>query len=107
MPTIHELATITSKGQITLPKSIRQALGVDAGGKVSFNLDERGQVTVSRAVSEHKDPAIGAFLNILAADIKAGRNVGALPDGLTQSLLKRATRPDVRLDEEIEGDVAL
>ena len=31
MPTIHEVATITSKGQITLPKPIRQALGVDAG----------------------------------------------------------------------------
>ena len=34
MPSIHELATLTSKGQITLPKSIRQALGVTTGGKV-------------------------------------------------------------------------
>lgn len=33
MPVIHEVATITSKGQITLPKPIRQALGVDYGGK--------------------------------------------------------------------------
>ena len=32
MPAIHEVATITSKGQITLPKPIRQALGVDFGG---------------------------------------------------------------------------
>ena len=31
MPVIQELATLTSKGQITLPKSIRQALGADAG----------------------------------------------------------------------------
>ena len=29
MPAIHEVATLTSKGQITLPKSIRQALGAD------------------------------------------------------------------------------
>ena len=28
MPAIHEVATITAKGQITLPKPIRQALGV-------------------------------------------------------------------------------
>jgi len=28
MPAIHQVATITSKGQITLPKPIRQALGV-------------------------------------------------------------------------------
>jgi antitoxin PrlF len=35
MPAIHEVATITAKGQITLPKPIRQALGVDYGGKVA------------------------------------------------------------------------
>ena len=29
MPEIHEVATLTSKGQITLPKPIRQVLGVD------------------------------------------------------------------------------
>ncbi len=33
MQAIHEVATITAKGQITLPKSIRQALGVDYGGR--------------------------------------------------------------------------
>ena len=38
MQAIHEVATITSKGQITLPKPIRQALGVDFGGKVAFDL---------------------------------------------------------------------
>ena len=38
MPAIHVVATITSKGQITLPKPIRQALGVDYGGKVAFDL---------------------------------------------------------------------
>jgi antitoxin PrlF len=32
MPT----STLTSKGQITLPKDVRQALGLDAGDKVDF-----------------------------------------------------------------------
>jgi antitoxin PrlF len=36
MPAILEVATLTSKGQITLPKPIRQALGVDVGGQVAF-----------------------------------------------------------------------
>ena len=39
MSRIHEVATITSKGQITLPKPIRQALGVDSGGKVAFDFN--------------------------------------------------------------------
>jgi antitoxin PrlF len=46
MPAIHEVATLTSKGQITLPKSIRQALGVDTGGKVAFDL-RGGEVVVT------------------------------------------------------------
>ncbi len=38
MPAIHEIATLTSKGQVTLPKSVRQILGVDKGGKIAFDV---------------------------------------------------------------------
>ena len=48
MATIREVATITSKGQITLPKPIRQALGVGYGDKVAFDL-HGSQVIISRA----------------------------------------------------------
>ena len=58
MPNVHATATITSKGQVTLPKAVRQALGVDAGSRISFDL--RGDdVIVTRAEEEpHSDPAI-------------------------------------------------
>lgn len=106
MPTIREQATITSKGQITLPKPIRQALGVDAGGKVDFELREDGQVVVSRSDVEHDDPAIGAFLDLLARDIQAGRHVRDLPQDLTRAMCEQAGRR-ANLDEDIDGDVAL
>lgn len=106
MPAIHELATLTSKGQITLPKPIRQALGVDTGGKVAFDLGEDGQIVVTRANTEHEDPAIGAFLSLLARDIEAGRHVRGLPDELAHAMLMQAGR-DVNLTNEIDGDVAL
>lgn len=105
MPAIHEIATLTSKGQITLPKPIRQALGVDVGGKVAFDL-RGGKVVVTRAGAEHEDPAISAFLGLLEADIRAGRNVRGLPEALAQSLLANAGHA-VDLDADIEGDVAL
>lgn len=105
MPAIHEVATITAKGQITLPKSIRQALKVDYGGKVAFDL--RGsQIVVTRLEDEHVDPAIGGFLALLESDIQSGRNVTALPKALARAMLAALKRP-VDLSEQIEGDVAL
>ena len=89
MPVIQEVATVTSKGQITLPKSIRQALGADAGSKLSFEL--RGnEVVVTRADAEHEDPAIAAFLTLLARDIAAGQHVSGLPEDLARTMLEHA-----------------
>jgi AbrB family looped-hinge helix DNA binding protein len=40
------LATLTSKGQITLPKEIRDALELDAGAKLDFSIQPDGTLTV-------------------------------------------------------------
>ncbi|MGE8061172.1 type II toxin-antitoxin system PrlF family antitoxin [Pseudomonas sp. NPDC089547] len=105
MPAIHEIATLTSKGQVTLPKAVRQLLGLNTGAKVAF--DVRGsEVVVSRVEADHEDPAIGAFLGLLEADIRRGRNITTLPDGLAQAMLANASH-SVNLDEDIDGEVAL
>lgn len=105
MPVIHGVATLTSKGQITLPKPIRQALGVDTGGKLAFSL--RGdEVVVTRVGAEHEDPAIGAFLSLLAADIESGRNVQDLPEDLARAMLDQVGH-GVDPHDEIDGEVAL
>lgn len=106
MSRIYEIATITSKGQITLPKSIRQALGVDAGGKVAFDYNGRS-IIVSRAdMEEYTDPAIAQFLALLERDLAEGKNVTALPDVLAKSL-QQALKRSVDLSEDIESDVSL
>lgn len=45
MPT----ATLTSKGQITLPKAVRERLRVDTGDQVDFVVNDRGDVVVRAA----------------------------------------------------------
>lgn len=106
MLAIHEVATITSKGQITLPKPIRQALGVDIGGKVAFDL-LGSQVIVTRVENEfHEDPAIEGFLALLEKDIASGQHISTLPRDLARSMLSAIKRP-VDLSEDIDGDVAL
>ena len=104
MSIIREVVTMGAKGRITLPRTIRQALGVDVGAKVAFELNEDGQIIVSRADAEHEDPAIGAFLDLLAGDIHAGRHVHALPDDLAQDMLEHAQR-EAEPDEEIDRDL--
>lgn len=42
------IATVTSKGQITLPKMIREHLDICQGDQVEFIVDERGEVRVHR-----------------------------------------------------------
>ena len=39
------LATLTSKGQITLPKEIRDRLGLDAGSMLDFQILEDNTIT--------------------------------------------------------------
>ncbi len=106
MPIIREVATMTSKGQITLPRTIRRALGADTGAKMAFELHDTGQIIVSRADSEHEDPAIAAFLDVLAGDIQAGRHVQAIPDDLAQDMFEHAQR-EAGASEEIGDDVDL
>ena len=106
MPIIHEVATITAKGQITVPKPIRQALGTDTGTRVTFELHEDGQVVVTRADAEHEDPAIRSFLDLIEKEIEAGRGVEEIPDNVAQRMLEHAEL-DIDLDEPIEEDVDL
>jgi antitoxin PrlF len=40
-------AKLTSKGQITIPKEVRKALGVHTGDRLAFRLHEDGTVQVA------------------------------------------------------------
>lgn len=106
MSAIQEAATLTSKGQLILPKAIRQYLGVNAGSRVIFNLED-GQVTLPRSSKEpHADPAISSFLNLLEKDIAAGHNLSSFPTELLTAMESGLAEP-VNLDEDIDGDVDL
>jgi len=42
---------ITAKGQVTLPKSVRERLGVKPGETVDFRVNGQGEVVVERTVA--------------------------------------------------------
>lgn len=103
---IEEFSTITAKGQTTIPKAVRQALGVDYGGKIAFRVDKRG-VTVAR-VDEDEDPVIDRFLAFVADDIKTRpQAIRALSPELAARIAALIEGMDVDLDAAIDGDVSL
>ena len=104
---LEEISTITAKGQTTVPKSVRTALGVDYGGKIAFRVDERG-VSIHRAEVDNEDPAIDRFLAFLADDIaRRPEAVTALSPALAERLAMLTDGVKVDLNAPIDGDVDL
>ena len=104
---LEEVSTITAKGQTTVPKSVRHALGVDRGGKIAFRVDDHG-VTVIRAEVEHEDPTVEAFLAFVANDMKRRpQALTAFPATLAERLTDLTNGVSVDLGMPIEGTVDL
>jgi AbrB family looped-hinge helix DNA binding protein len=48
-------ATVTSKGQVTLPVELRNRLGLQKGSKIRFNISDRVPVTVEPVLLDLED----------------------------------------------------
>lgn len=102
---VLDTAKITSKGQLTLPKTVRAALGVAEGDFVSFVIDDgRVVVEVAASVDTAEDPAVAAFLDTLEGSIATASD---FPVELMQMMRAFAADIEVDLDEPIEGDVVI
>jgi antitoxin PrlF len=109
MPIIEEICTITAKGQTTVPKAVRQALGVGYGGRIAFWVDDHS-VTIHALPEDDRDPALAPFLSLLAADLvtRPGDAIRPISSELVsrmEALADDAGEADP--DALIDGDVAL
>lgn len=104
---VEEISKITAKGQTTIPKAVRQALGVDYGGRIAFRIDRDG-VTVRRVDVDDDDPAIQGFLAFLGRDLQTRPEaIAALGADLAARVAALTAGIDVDPSEPIEGDVAI
>jgi antitoxin PrlF len=100
-------STVTAHSQTTIPSSVREALGIEPGDKIEYSI-EGDRAVIRRVVDDpDEDPVLGAFLGLLE------REMTAHPERLqpiTTELMDRMHRvsdPDIDIDEEIEGPVAI
>ena len=49
-----DTATVTSKGQVTIPKRVRSLMAIKTGDRLAFNLDDDGSLRVSPVRSEKR-----------------------------------------------------
>jgi len=69
-----ELSHVTSKGQITLPASIRKKTGLARGDAVTFALTKAGILVKPVIITDKtKTPAWKRALNAALADARTGR----------------------------------
>lgn len=106
---LKEESTITAKGQTTVPKAVRQALGVDYGGRIAFFVDDAHRVYIEKATEAVSDPVVDQFLEFLARDMSKhpGSSIASLPATLRDRMTALVGDMDVDLDADIDGDVTL
>jgi antitoxin PrlF len=98
---------ITDKGQTTVPKAVRNALGVHEGDQIAFKVSPSG-VSLRRADAVREDPAIAAFLSFLARDMEnSPQNLKALTPDLAKRIADLVEGIEVDLHAPIDGDVDL
>ncbi len=107
MAIIEERSTITAKGQTTVPKAVRQVLGVKEGDEIAFRV-EGERVTVVPVGAAHEDPVVGKFLSFLARDIeKRPEALKPLSKDFAARMKSLVNGTKVDLDAPIDGEVDL
>lgn len=51
------LATLTSKGQVTIPKNIRDSLQIQTGDKIEFTLNDKNEFVIKPITKKASDVA--------------------------------------------------
>lgn len=101
---VMDVSKITSKGQLTLPKTVRTALGVAEGDSVRFVMQDDQIVVEAASDGTLEDPAVAAFLDILENSINEASD---FPIEMMEAMRTLTKSIEVHLDAPIDGDVVI
>lgn len=103
-PTLEIEATITERGQTTVPAAIRRMLGVQKGAIVFKGMPD-GTVVIEPKQEAEEDPVIAKFLEFLERDIgKNPRNLVPFEDELMKDVDALIAGVEIDMDAPLEDD---
>jgi antitoxin PrlF len=106
MPTTVR-SRITSKSQNTIPKAVRDVLGVGPGDDVAYVIEGDRVTLVNPAAAAERDPVLVKFLDFIERDMAAHpESITSFPVDLHRRMADLTAGDDIDLDAPIEGDLA-
>lgn len=104
-PTLEIEATITERGQTTVPAAIRKMLGVKKGPIVFKGLPDGTVVIEAKPEESEEDPVIAKFLEFLERDIKENpQRLQPLTQEMLDEINDLVGDLDIDLDAPLEDD---
>jgi antitoxin PrlF len=100
----QDVSKLTDRYQTTVPSGVRKHLQLGKGDQIRYCTEPSGRVYIE-AVLETADPALGAFLDLLEADIQAHPERLKAFDGALYDRLKALVGDlEVDLDATLSAD---
>lgn len=98
----QERSKLTDRYQTTVPRGVRKQLKLEKGDDIVYRTEPNGRVYIEPVRAEERDPALGAFLDFVEADIKAHPERLVAFDGALYDRLKDLVEDvHVNLDEPL------
>ena len=103
--TATDVSTLTDRYQTTVPSGVRKQLKLGKGDRIGYFTEPNGRVYIEPVRDAQGDPAIGAFLDFLQADITSHPERLQAFDGALHARLKALVGDmDVDLDAALSPD---
>ena len=101
----QDISKLTDRYQTTVPSGVRKQLNLSKGDQIRYFTEPSGRVYIEPVRAEEGDPALGAFLDFVEADIKAHPERLHALDGVLRDRLKALVGDvDINLDEPLSPD---
>ena len=101
----QDVSKLTDRYQTTVPAGVRKQLNLGKGDQIRYCVEPSGRVYIEPVRSEGDDPALGAFLDFVEADIKARPDrIQAFDGALHNRLAALVADVDVDFDAPLSPD---